>query len=477
MPEPTLERDDIQGLLLHGYARHPYAAFLFLTIQDAAAARAWLRNIIPQIHAAVDVPPEQRKPPRLHVAFSQAGLHVLGLKDDVLTTFAQEFTQGMGTPDRARSLGDVDGAEPEKWEFGGPNGDAAIDKLHVLLMMYTASNEEIAPLVEQQRQLAAASGLRQAWLETSTDRPDNHEHFGFRDGISQPAIAGSGRPSKDGQEPIAAGEFILGYLNEYEIQPFSPQLPVSTTGTNLPPYPLTGRPDLGRNGSYVVFRKVEQDVAQFWRFMNEQTNTGHPDEDARRAEWLAAKCVGRWPSGTPLAIAPDADLPNLPPHPANDFKYHDVDAVGLRCPMGAHIRRVNPRDALEPGPAESLAMVRRHRVLRRGRLYGPPLENPRSGRDDGQKRGILFMALCANLARQFEFVQQTWMNNAKFAGLYDNLDPLLLGGVERAPDNTMTIPADPVRIRVPGLPRFTTLRGGGYFFLPGLRALQFLATG
>jgi deferrochelatase/peroxidase EfeB len=179
--------------------------------------------------------------------------------------------------------------------------------------------------------------------------------------------------------------------------------------------------------------------------------------------------VGRWPSGAPLALAPDADDPKLAT--ANDFAYHADDERGARCPVGSHIRRSNPRDSLDPDPGSdrSFEINRRHRLLRRGREYGPPLplEQALHG-DDAAERGLHFICLNANIARQFEFVNHTWLNNPKFGELYDDADPFFAPGC-------FTIPTGGVRERVTHVPRFVTVQGGAYFFLPGLAALRSLA--
>ena len=192
---------------------------------------------------------------------------------------------------------------------------------------------------------------------------------------------------------------------------------------------------------------------------------------------LAAKFVGRWPSGAPLTLSPERDDHEL--GRANEFGYAELDIAGERCPVGAHVRRANPRDALDPsaGAEASLAIVKRHRILRRGRLYGDvvPLDQllDQGGAGDDQERGLHFLCLCANLARQFEFIQHTWVNNSKFGGLYDDVDPI--AGTPTDLGGTFTMPARPVRRRVVGVPRFSTVRGGAYFFLPGMAALRFLA--
>jgi len=174
--------------------------------------------------------------------------------------------------------------------------------------------------------------------------------------------------------------------------------------------------------------------------------------------------VGRWPSGAPLVKAPDQDIPALADD--NDFAYHD-DPLGLACPIGAHIRRANPRDSLASGPAASLDTSDLHRLLRRGRSYGP------AGDGGGNGTGLYFICLAGNLARQFEFVQHTWLNSPTFNGLYDDADPLISS--HHPAGATFTVPARPVRHRYRDLPQFVRTRGGAYFFLPGVSAVRYLA--
>jgi deferrochelatase/peroxidase EfeB len=197
-------------------------------------------------------------------------------------------------------------------------------------------------------------------------------------------------------------------------------------------------------------------------------------EDGQRTEdkavRLAAKCVGRWPGGAPLSRAPDEDAAEWARD--NTFTYRD-DGGGFKCPVGAHIRRANPRDSLEPGPQESAKLTRRHMIMRRGRAYGPPLARFQK-EERPQERGLFFVAVNANIGRQFEFMQQTWLNNPKFDGLLDETDPIS-GARDPRLGGSLTIPEQPVRRRLTGLPAFVTTRGGEYFFLPGLPALRFLA--
>ena len=190
------------------------------------------------------------------------------------------------------------------------------------------------------------------------------------------------------------------------------------------------------------------------------------DTDAVR---FASKCVGRWPGGAPLALSPDRDDPALAN--SNDFLYAAKDPMGARCPVGAHIRRTNPRDSLDPAPKDSMDISNHHAIIRRGRPFGAQL--PRFAPGDGEERGLFFVCVNANISRQFEFIQQTWVNNPKFDGLYDDKDPLI--GAQDEAGGTFTMLDEPVRRRLRGMPRFTRVRGGAYFFLPGVRALQFLS--
>jgi Dyp-type peroxidase family len=467
----TLELDDIQGLVARGYGRLRAARFLLLRIDDPAAARRWLAALAGELTPGSADPHDSS----VQVAFSYAGLASLGLGPEVLAMFPLEFVGGMTTPHRSRLLGDLGQNAPEHWSWGGPT----MPPIHLVLLLYAGDEPALATVSTRYEGELAAGGLV---VERRLDTVDlgTREHFGFHDGISQPVVEGlprSGPPA----ERIKAGEIVLGYLNEYGRFTERPLLgPGGDPAGLLPrdPDPAgAGAPDLGRNGSYLVIRQLGQRVREFWQFLDEATRRpdGSSDEVARLR--LAAKMVGRWPSGAPLVMAPDQDDPALADD--NDFGYHDVDEHGRRCPLGAHIRRAHPRDSLDPDPGSprSIAVDRRHRILRRGRAYGQRLQADAVGgvpeADDGQ-RGLHFMCLNANIARQFEFIQHTWLNNAKFGGLYDDPDPIVTASAQLG--STFTVPANPVRQRIIGLPPFVTVRGGGYFFLPGIRAVRYLAT-
>ena len=269
---------------------------------------------------------------------------------------------------------------------------------------------------------------------------------------------------------IKAGEFILGYVNEYGIPSDSPAVDPAKDPRRLLPESSAGGRDLGRNGSYLIFRQVAQDVADFWRFLDGATRQSNGQSNPEARDRLGAKFVGRQKSGAPLVEAPETDRPELGNH--NDFGYARRDPHGFACPFGAHTRRANPRDSIGDDPEEALVRVRRHRLLRRGRSYGPRAADPLV--EDGQERGLHFLCLNSDIERQFEFVQQTWLNNPVFAGLSGEVDPLV-GDPKKGAD-LMTIQSSPVRACVHHLRRFVTIKGGAYFFLPGIRALRYLSS-
>ena len=461
----ALELDDIQGILLRGYDELDGAVLVLLRVGDATAARRWLATVGATVTSAGRPPGDEA----VNLAFTAAGLAALGLRQP--RGFAPEFLQGMVTPHRSRILGDTGDDAPDRWAWGGPR----TDPVHALLMLYARDDDAARALHARARQHYLASGLAEvAVLTTQLMKIPGgvKEHFGFRDGIGQPAIAATALAPAPPENTVAPGEFILGYPNEYGQCPESPVVADDPSGA-LPPLRAGGAGfDLGRNGTYLVVRQLAQLVAPFWQFVRAAAGDG---EAAIR---LAAKMIGRWPSGAPLALSPDRDRAEL--GAADDFGYAGTDSAGFACPFGAHARRANPRDALPLlAPADSTRESRRHRIIRRGRAYGPPLhpsfdpahllETP----DDGAERGLHFLCLNADLERQFEFIQHTWIGNPTFDGQYDAPDPLLGGRL--AGTVVFVEQGKPVRRRWQGLPSFVRVRGGAYFFLPGLRALRHLA--
>jgi Dyp-type peroxidase family len=334
---------------------------------------------------------------------------------------------------------------------------------------------------------------------TPADPVLRKEHFGFRDGITNPTLASLARTHHT--DLVQDGEVLLGYENSYGRFPMSPEVPAATDRAGVLPTASDrpARKDFGKNGSYLVFRQLAQNVRAFWEFAY-AAKDGVPGAPNGRdgAEWLAARLVGRWPNGTPLTRYPEGPGPDSAAT-ANGFLYHqksahkEGDGFGTRCPIGAHIRRTNPRDTTLPVPHDvelsgspedadtwkhQLELTNQHRIVRRGRIYGPPFDasyDPDRLRGcDDVERGLHFLCFNANLSRQFEFVQSNWALNPTFAGLSRDPDPLL--GANRTypfPAADFTMPGCPTR-RVHGVPRVVEVRGGAYFFMPGRAALEYL---
>jgi Dyp-type peroxidase family len=436
----TLELDDIQSGALHPRPS-PYAGrHLLLRIDDRAAGRELVRRL----HGIVDAgrpSPDPAGDAWLTVAFTYQGLEALGVPEASLESFAPEFKEGMAA--RAALLGDVGDSSPANWEqpLGTPD-------VHVALAVLSPDAARLEVVVERARDgYADLDGVEVIWRQDCYQLPNERTSFGFKDGIGQPAVEGSGIPGTNPHEPpIKAGEFILGYPDE--------------TG-GFPPMPTPEM--LGRNGTYVVFRKLHTRVAAYRQYL--RAKSASREEEAL----MGAKMVGRWPSGAPLALSPERDDPAVGADPQrnNAFSYGD-DLQGFKCPAGAHARRANPRDALD---GEMTADVRLHRMVRRGTSYGPML--PKDAlEDDGADRGIVFVFVGTHLDRQFEFVKTQWLNDGIFIGAPAEKDPLV------GPNDgtgTLTIPRRPIRRRLQELPPFVVTRGGEYCFAPGLRALRWLA--
>jgi Dyp-type peroxidase family len=442
--EAAVELADVQGDLLRGYT-YPSAAYLFLRIDDPDRARALMRRMMPQVSTAEPWP--EQPPSAMHVAFTYAGLAALDLDTATLDSFPPEFREGMAA--RAERLGDRGPSAPSEWEPGLGTGDA-----HVLVTLYGVDDARLHAAREALRGVGEGAVTlvheqRAAALEGGTD------HFGFADGIAQPAVRGSGVASRpgDGQpdgrggwRDVRTGEFLLGYEDEDGGLPEAPASP------------------LHRNGTFMVYRKLRMDVAAFRSFVAE-AGRSFPGG----AEMLAAKLVGRWPDGTPLVRSPERPDATVAADPAaiNDFSYA-ADAEGLRCPIGAHIRRANPRDARGFWTAR---LTNRHRIIRRGRPYGPPLA-PGATEDDGVDRGLVFVCFNTSIWRQFETVQALWIDDGDPFGLGPDKDFLV--GEPHGTAGKMTIQGRPPFFLKPQ-PRFVTMRGGEYLYRPSMSGLRWLA--
>ncbi|MDQ3257860.1 MAG: Dyp-type peroxidase [Acidobacteriota bacterium] len=458
-----LEHHDIQGFLLSSYGHLPCATYLLLRISDVASSRQWLARLIDEVRTAVEVSKSEREQEvfSVNLAFTHTGLSKLGLDPTALATFSRAFQEGMAAEHRVRILGDTKDSAPKEWSWG--NADHPVD---ILLLVFARDEDALeAQLGQRRSEIVGARGIQEVAALSAGRQEDTKEHFGFADGIGQPVIEGSGRLSRQLDRTghatvLKAGEFILGYINDYGVVAETPS--------------ATGMSDFGRNGTYLVFRQMAQHVAEFWRFLDDATRRADGTSDAAARERLAAKFVGRWMSGAPLVKYPSGD-----PHAGtstlsseNDFEYYEHDGHGFACPIGAHIRRANPRDALGPDSQTALQSAKRHRILRRGRSYGHRLANPFV--DDGTERGLHFICLNSDIERQFELIQQTWINNPTFAGLQHETDPLIVN--QDKTDKLFTVPDDPLRTRVRDLRGFVTVKGGAYFFMPGLRALRYLGS-
>ena len=301
----TLELDDIQGYIIRGYAHMQYSRFVLLQIEDAAKARGWLNEIAGSVTTAMHIPDKRNLPSTcLNIAFTSPGLSKLGMVKENVQTFNPEFVAGMVTDHRRRILGDIDSNAPERWNWGGPTNDT----VHIMLMVFGANKNVCLDYYERLTKVYTAKGIKELIPLDGQTLPKNREHFGFRDGISQPVIKGSGRIAPE-NDMINAGEFILGYKNEYNVYPDSPLIAKEQGNMNLLPADGegSGKKDLGRNSSYLVMRQMEQDVKSFWTFMND--NTKNEDGSVNRDESikLAAKIMGRWPGGAPITKFPDKE--------------------------------------------------------------------------------------------------------------------------------------------------------------------------
>ena len=476
----TLDTRDIQALVVRGYGNLHAARFLLLQVRDGRAEQA--RGYLRELCARIDRASEPTGELALQIAFTARGLAALGVPERALATFSRELLEGMDDDVRAQSLGDRGDNDPSRWEWG-----RASSPVHAMLMLYAHDDPAFETRVEHEVAKLEAAGLHVMRQQHTTTLRDHKEHFGWRDGLSLPNIEGvpPERSRKKQQEswtrPIKPGEFVLGYHNEYDAFSESPTADPADDPADLLPATADGRKDLGRNGTYLVYRELVQDVFGLWRYLADSREPGR--DPAERAIALGAKMVGRWPSGAPLVVSPERDEPAHAT--ANTFLY-SKDPAGLSCPIGAHIRRANPRDVLGSGRStdDSSVMVRKHQMIRRGRPFGPPVSHAMDPREilaaqpDSVRRGLHFICLVGHISRQFELVQRAWIHSGNFSGLFKDGDPISAARRppgDPNPNDEFTCPASPVRRKYKGMPQFTKLVGGAYFFLPGIAALRFIA--
>ena len=491
MANQSVDFSDVQGLLRFGYGALTEATFLLLRVRDTVAAAQWLASA--PITNAVEL--DKAPPTALQVAFTRQGLETLKLRPDILAGFSDEFLSGMcGEENRSRRLGDIESNAPEYWLWGNTG------RVPDLLVMFYAQKGRLQEFRDSV-QGPGWGAIFEVMAALPTSNLQGVEPFGFTDGISQPTL--DWQLTRTAADQLSytnvscLGEFLLGYPNEYGRYTDRPLLTAAADTSILPEAEdAPGMRDLGRNGTYLVLRQLQQDVRGFWRFIDRCSNGNSQGRDQ-----LAWRMVGRTRQGDPLISPSSQPIAGVSPGtPSNQFTY-DSDVSGTACPFGAHIRRANPRNADFPPGTSGLfsklvhnlgftkvgvredieSSTRFHRLLRRGREYGPglsPEQALQTDYPDTEEHGIQFICLNANISRQFEFVQGAWIMSTKFNGMTSESDPLL-GNRQPIPGCPVTsnfiIPqvSGPAR-RIEGLPQFITVRGGAYFFMPGIRALQFL---
>lgn len=436
-----LELDDVQHFLI---SRTPAMAarYEFLSFREPDKGRAWLSAMLEKVGSAKAVGSGTPDSRWITIAFTWNGLRALGVDKQSLETFPEEFRLGMAA--RAGILGLTGNNSPDQWV-----GSLESPDLHAIAILFARDIEERERCrITHQKFLSEFGGVEVlSSLDLAAIPPFTHphEHFGYRDRLSEPPVEGSGfEPTPGSGPPLKAGEFFLGYPDQFGLIPALPKPEV-----------------LSRNGSYIAYLRLQQHVGRFRDFLREEGG-----ETPEGQELVAAKLMGRWRSGAPLVLAPQRDDPSIVSDKAraNDFNYAEMDPVGYACPLGAHIRRMNPRDTAEN--------IERRRMIRRGGTYGPAL--PEGAIEDGVERGVAAFVGCASLVRQFEFTMNVWTNDPEFHELKNERDPMF-GTQDGSFD--FTIPKKPIKRVIKGLPSFTTVRGGAYFFLPGLRGLDFLASG
>jgi Dyp-type peroxidase family len=486
--------DDIQGNLV-GFNKD-HQRLVFLGFPGAATGKAFLAAIAPRISSAREVKAfnalfkEIRgrageegivEATWVNIALTAAGLRLVGAPG--VEAFPGDFLGGMAA--QAQQLGDVEDSAPTTWvaPFNNPGA------VHAMVIIGADSAEDrdsrYAHLQATCTQHAVVElGHQDGDVREGAGR--GHEHFGFKDGISQPGIRGITRSSKTGQDTIATGEFLIGYPDEAgNISGQPPAGPAPQPGQpgyspNPVPTPAAPLPDWGQNGSFLVYRRLRQDVGAFNEFVAQQAQQIGMDP-----EQLAAKLVGRWRSGAPMEHVPGlphgvdaAAADPFPAHPEvlndskiNDFDYEPNDIDGHAVPHAAHIRKVNPRSS---NPNGGKADGNRHRILRRGAPYGPefqPGESPYGGAPvgDDRDRGLLFLCYQSSIERGFAFIQQTWANARDFPQAGDGEDPIIAQAIAQREFNL------PPRQAHLLMARWVFTTGGEYFFSPSISALTQLA--
>ena len=468
MSDSAIDLDDVQGPLLHGYRANLVRHFV-LTVTDAAATGRLIDALVRGSGGLPAIATARRSVPKpasfLNISFSAAGLAVLGVTAAQLASFDPAFRRGATDPLTAATVGDAGPSAPAHW-IGGLNDPA---RVHILLSLWVGDSAEVLESVSAQLRAAFAGKVTELYAQDGGEFPDSTVHFGYRHGIAQPTIIGAPprkRAAPDAQPPVPAGEFLLGHVNA-----------AGGTYRVLPE-------ELSTNSSYGVFRILEQDVAGF-----EAMLARYAAETGIDTEMLAAKFLGRWRNGNPLSLAPHAQGTPLPDAELNNFDFVSTDparddTLGLVCPIGAHIRRNNPRDAAVIGTDST-----HHRLLRRSMPYGPRYD---PARPDTQARGLIGFFINASIRNQFEFLSSEWNRRDDFVksaagpegeaagnAVYNISGEDVLAGVNDPATSSFTLagkgPKGSANRTLRGFSRLVTTRGGVYCFFPSIRGLLYLA--
>jgi Dyp-type peroxidase family len=533
--EPVLDGDEIQGNVLGGFNKDHQAVLPLHFDGDAAAvraARAWLADLLPRLTWLPEVVAYKRRRRQSlaaggvadeepvvwrNVALSAPGLGKLTPQIDA---FEGVFKAGLAAA--SFRLGDPgtpgQPGHPSTWVVGRPG---AVPDALVIIAGDDAGevDAEVSAFLDR----AAPFGVSCPFHDVGHDLshyggpgapfPKGREHFGFKDGVSQPGIRGRmsqaagdfltdrivadvphpspSQPqlSSPGQVLVCAGEFVLGYGRQVAAFPRRAGAPWP-----LAPEPRAVAPAWARNGSFLVYRRLRQDVPAFNRFLAAEAGRlcGLPGLAGLTAETLGAMLIGRWRSGAPLLRTPAGDNQALGANgratnafgfatgedPGDGFPPGQADVGGLVCPKAAHIRKVNPRDLpTDQGPPPNTLA---HRILRRGIPFGPPLPFGATEDPDGQERGLLFLGYQASISAQFEFLAATWMNDASKPDPFPRPDGVGIDLV--VGQNNVTAGGERFCLVGPAQQRVTTAgqavsswvipTGGGYFFAPSRSALR-----
>lgn len=432
MPHADVE-DRVQSLVFTGFGSLPHTALLRL--RDIHPT--WLARLLPRVSFG-----RARHKAGVQVLFTANGLAALGASSDHIAALGRELRDGMTSPPSRQRLGDVGPLALDDSSWTDLDHDA-------LLLVYGRSLEHIVDLLHDLTEGVTVAGRVDLRL------PENRrEPFGFLDGITRLQLA---RPGQLDPAAPPDGELLLGHRDASGAVP-EPGL-------------------LGQHGSLVVVRQLSQDVESFWSFWIRAAGG-----DADLATHLAAKAIGRWPNGMP--VRPDEEREPPADNAQMALASFADDADGTGCPFGSHVRRAGPRDTLVDDPEVSRDISALHTISRRGRVYGPAAPNtwypdsvrlhmataePTSANDD---RGLMFIALCTDIRRQFEFITQNWLMGPKHAGLFNEVDPML---AHEHTSRTFTIPAEGFSRHLRGVGGWVRPRGGGYYLLPAQDALSALA--